>query len=37
MKGFGEVWSASDYDMVIDLEDDDDSTLTSMTSPTREI
>jgi hypothetical protein len=35
MKGFGEAWSASDYDMVIDLEDDNDSTLTSSTSPTR--
>ena len=35
MKGFGETWLASDYDMVIDLEDDDDLTLTSTTSPTR--
>jgi uncharacterized protein with GYD domain len=37
MKGFSEVWSVWDYDMVVDLEDDDDSTLTSTTSPTREI
>jgi hypothetical protein len=35
MKGFDEMWLASDYDMVIDLEDDDDSTLTLTTSPTR--
>jgi hypothetical protein len=35
MKGFGKAWSVSDYGMVIDLEDDDDSTLTLTTSPTR--